>query len=70
VTSPGRLRRRSERIAGEGEERAMVARADVRVLPIDDGAIDIITAHGLFNVLPPSSLPKVVPPWVTGGIAA
>ncbi|MFB6295576.1 MAG: class I SAM-dependent methyltransferase [Halobacteriales archaeon] len=56
-----------ERIASEGADRAgdstdqaVVARADIRALPIEDGTIEVITAHGLFNVLPPSSLPDIV----------
>jgi len=55
---------------GDGEERTLIGRADIRALPIADDAADIVTAHGLFNVLPPSSLPEVVPPWITGGVAA
>jgi len=53
--------------AGGGDERTdnargqtVVGRADVRALPIEDGAVEVVTAHGLFNLLPPPSLPEVV----------
>jgi len=40
-------------------DRAAVLEADLRDLPLADDSVDVITAHGLFNVLPPESLDAV-----------
>jgi len=47
-----------ERAAGDSA-RATVLLADLRAVPLADGAVDLVTAHGLFNVLPPASAATV-----------
>ncbi|WP_265108535.1 class I SAM-dependent methyltransferase [Halosolutus halophilus] len=39
--------------------RAAVLEADLRRLPLTADSVELITAHGLFNVLPPASLESV-----------
>ncbi|WP_284011173.1 class I SAM-dependent methyltransferase [Haloarcula pelagica] len=50
------VRRRIER----GHDRLRVLHSDLRSLPIADGSVELITAHGLCNVLPPTDLDRVV----------
>ncbi|KAB1198702.1 MULTISPECIES: class I SAM-dependent methyltransferase [Haloferax] len=50
----------SERVARAEPDRTAVLEADLRSLPLADDSVEIITAHGLFNVLPPESLDAVV----------
>ncbi|WP_435097228.1 class I SAM-dependent methyltransferase [Halorubrum sp. N11] len=40
-------------------DRLAVLEADLRAIPLPDGSIDVITAHGLCNVLDPTSLSAV-----------
>jgi len=40
-------------------DRLAVLEADLRAVPLARGAVDVITAHGLFNVLAPAALPAV-----------
>ena len=49
-----------ERIASDETERAAVLEADLRNLPLATDSVDVVTAHGLFNVLAPESLDTVV----------
>lgn len=51
---PAHARATRERV-GDGA-RAAVVRADVRAVPLPDDSMDLITAHGLCNVLPPDAL--------------
>jgi SAM-dependent methyltransferase len=39
--------------------RTALLEADVRALPLSAGSVDVVTAHGLFNVLPPETLAAV-----------
>jgi hypothetical protein len=41
-------------------DRLVVLEADVRSLPIAADSVDVVTAHGLFNLLPPAALDPVV----------
>lgn len=41
------------------DERARVLEADLRAIPLPDGSVDVVTAHGLFNVVPPADLPAI-----------
>jgi SAM-dependent methyltransferase len=49
-----------ERVAGDETDRAAVLEADLRSLPLATDSVDVVTAHGLFNVLAPDSLDAVV----------
>lgn len=49
-----------KRVAGDHPTRAAVLEADLRELPLTDDSVDLVTAHGLFNVLTPASLDAVV----------
>ncbi|KAB1188013.1 MULTISPECIES: class I SAM-dependent methyltransferase [Haloferax] len=49
-----------ERVARDEPDRTAVLEADVRSLPLATNSVDILTAHGLFNVLPPATLDAVV----------
>jgi SAM-dependent methyltransferase len=40
-------------------DRTAVLRADLRAIPLASDSVEVITAHGLFNVLPPASLDAV-----------
>lgn len=40
-------------------DRLAVLEADLRAIPLPDGSVDVITAHGLCNVLDPASLSAV-----------
>jgi SAM-dependent methyltransferase len=48
-----------ERVDGAGGDRTAVLEADLRALPVATDAVDVITAHGLFNVLAPAALDAV-----------
>ncbi|EMA04902.1 class I SAM-dependent methyltransferase [Haloferax denitrificans] len=50
-----------DRVAPEPADRARTAvlQADVRSLPLADDSVDIVTAHGLFNLIGPESLAAV-----------
>ena len=43
-----------------GTDRLAVLEADLRSIPLPDDSVDLITAHGLCNVLDPSALSMVV----------
>lgn len=45
-----------ERIDSDEAKRTAILEADLCCLPIDTDSVEIITAHGLFNVLEPASL--------------
>lgn len=49
-----------ERVASDETDRAAVLEADLRSTPLVDDSVDVVTAHGLFNVLAPDSLDTVV----------
>lgn len=49
-----------ERFGRDEADRAAVIEADLTATPLATDSIGVITAHGLFNVLPPASLPAVV----------
>ncbi|WP_089823908.1 class I SAM-dependent methyltransferase [Halogranum amylolyticum] len=49
-----------DRVARSNPERAAVLEADLRSLPLSTDSVDVVTAHGLFNVLAPESLDAVV----------
>ena len=48
-----------ERVGRDAAERTAVVEADLREIPLPDDSAGVITAHGLFNVIPPASLPAV-----------
>ncbi|WP_458190503.1 class I SAM-dependent methyltransferase [Haladaptatus sp. NG-WS-4] len=48
-----------ERVGRDEPERTAVLEADLRRLPLASDSVEIITAHGLFNVLAPASLESV-----------
>jgi SAM-dependent methyltransferase len=48
----------ADRIAAA--DRLVVLEADVRSLPLATDSVDLVTAHGLFNVLPPAALGATV----------
>jgi len=48
-----------ERVACDEPNRSVALEADLRELPLADDAVDVVTAHGLFNVVPPASLDAV-----------
>lgn len=48
-----------ERVGRDAAERAAVVEADLREIPLPADTVEVITAHGLFNVIPPASLPAV-----------
>lgn len=48
-----------ERVRSENTGRTAVLEADLRCLPLATDSVELITAHGLFNVLPPASLETV-----------
>ncbi|WP_126662211.1 class I SAM-dependent methyltransferase [Haloterrigena salifodinae] len=41
------------------ERRLAVLEADLRAIPLPDDAVEVITAHGLFNVVPPADLDAI-----------
>jgi hypothetical protein len=49
-----------ERVARDDPDRTAVLEADLRELPLATESVDVVTAHGLFNVLAPESLDAVV----------
>ncbi|WP_435347625.1 class I SAM-dependent methyltransferase [Haloarchaeobius sp. HRN-SO-5] len=48
-----------ERVALNEAGRAAVLEADLRAVPMAADSFEVVTAHGLFNVVPPSSLPAI-----------
>ncbi|RLM67151.1 class I SAM-dependent methyltransferase [Halorubrum sp. Atlit-26R] len=44
---------------GNDADRLAVLKADLRSIPLPDGSVDLITAHGLCNVLDPAALSTV-----------
>ncbi|WP_256390777.1 class I SAM-dependent methyltransferase [Natronoarchaeum rubrum] len=48
-----------ERVTGANPDRSVALEADVRALPLADDAVEIVTAHALFNVVPPADLDAV-----------
>ncbi|MFB6308171.1 MAG: class I SAM-dependent methyltransferase [Haloarculaceae archaeon] len=49
-----------ERIGADARRRTAVLEADLREAPLASDSVDVITAHGLFNVLAPADVPAVV----------
>ncbi|KKF39798.1 methyltransferase type 11 [Halorubrum saccharovorum] len=49
----------SDENSGDHGDRLAVLEADLRAIPLPDGSVDLITAHGLCNVLDPASLSTV-----------
>ncbi|SFR44489.1 class I SAM-dependent methyltransferase [Halogeometricum limi] len=49
-----------DRLDAEQSTRTTVLRADIRALPLPDDAVELVTAHGLLNVVPASSLGSLV----------
>ncbi|ESP89447.1 class I SAM-dependent methyltransferase [Candidatus Halobonum tyrrellensis] len=41
------------------DDRLAVVEADLRSVPLDADAVGLVTAHGLFNVVPPASLDRI-----------
>ena len=48
------------RDGAQTERRLAVLEADLRRLPLSDDTVEVITAHGLFNVVPPADLDAIV----------
>ncbi len=49
----------STRTDRDASSRTVLLEADVRALPLAADSVDVVTAHGLFNVLPPETLAAV-----------
>lgn len=49
-----------DRVGRAHPSRTAVVEADVRAMPLPDESVDVIAAHGLFNVLPPAAIGAVV----------
>ncbi|MFC6823595.1 class I SAM-dependent methyltransferase [Halopelagius fulvigenes] len=49
-----------ERIGRAEADRTAVIEADLTDTPLATDSVDVVTAHGLFNVLPPAALPAVI----------
>lgn len=49
----------AERNCRGADDRLAVLEADLRELPLPDDAVDVVTAHGLFNVVPPADLGSI-----------
>ncbi|KAB1193798.1 methyltransferase domain-containing protein [Haloferax sp. MBLA0076] len=60
TTNPDHASLVRERVAPDDTDRTAVLEADVRTLPLADSSVEIITAHGLFNLLAPETLDAVV----------
>ena len=45
--------------ASDDRDRLAVLEADLRAIPLPDGSVDLVTAHGLCNVLAPAALAAV-----------
>ncbi|WP_137289235.1 class I SAM-dependent methyltransferase [Natronorubrum halophilum] len=43
-----------------GRDRLDALEADLRALPLPTDSVDVVTAHGLFNVVPPADLEAIV----------
>lgn len=56
----GHARLVRERLASDERARTTVLEADLRAIPLPDDAVDVVTAHALFNVVPAASLAAVV----------
>jgi SAM-dependent methyltransferase len=48
-----------ERIGRDERDRTAVLEADLRDAPLPDDAVELVTAHGLFNVVPTASLARI-----------
>ncbi|WP_336329289.1 MULTISPECIES: class I SAM-dependent methyltransferase [unclassified Haloarcula] len=48
-----------ERVGDGNADRLVVIEADLRATPLGTGSVDLVTAHGLCNVLPPADLDAV-----------
>ena len=48
-----------ERVGDGNADRLAVVEADLRATPLGTGSVDLVTAHGLCNVLPPTALDAV-----------
>ncbi len=49
-----------ERVTYDGLDRVAVVEADLRNIPLETDSVELITAHGLFNVLAPAALDPVL----------
>ncbi|MDS0295048.1 class I SAM-dependent methyltransferase [Halogeometricum luteum] len=56
----GHARLVRERLAPDELARATVLEADLRAIPLPADAVDVVTAHALFNVVPVASLAGIV----------
>jgi len=48
-----------ERVSHDRPDRVQVLEADLREIPLPDNSVDIVTAHALFNVVPPAMLDAI-----------
>ncbi|CCQ33354.1 protein arginine N-methyltransferase 5 [Halorhabdus tiamatea SARL4B] len=48
-----------ERVGREYRDAVRVLEADLREIPLPDDAVEIVTAHALFNVVPPAALDAI-----------
>jgi len=48
-----------ERVGVSDPDRVIVVEADLRATPLPDDSVDVVTAHGLFNVVPTAILPEI-----------
>ncbi|MFB6151837.1 MAG: class I SAM-dependent methyltransferase [Haloarculaceae archaeon] len=48
-----------ERVDGAGADRTAVVEADLQDVPLAGDSVEVVTAHGLFNVVPPAALGAV-----------
>jgi SAM-dependent methyltransferase len=49
-----------KRVGVSAPDRVTVVEADLRATPLPDDSVDVVTAHGLFNVVPTAILPEIV----------
>jgi SAM-dependent methyltransferase len=48
-----------ERVGAAAADRTAVLAADLRAVPLPDDAVEVVTAHGLFNVVPVEALDAI-----------
>lgn len=48
-----------ERVGQEHPDRVRVLEADLRGIPLPDDSVEVVTAHALFNVVPPAALEAI-----------
>jgi SAM-dependent methyltransferase len=60
TNDPEHARLVRDRIGTDQQSRASVLEADVRALPLPTDSVELVTAHGLFNLVAPAELEAIV----------